>query len=184
MTRARFARNSSFGSRISHARQDFQSPGRGTAHLGHLGGVGRLPLRQPAGGRSLLHRHSPAECHGTAAYRPCPQQQPAGHSGPLRAHARQGCAVAARHRPCRHRHSTDRRAPIGRTADEPPRFGAREIPGRSVDVEGGIRRRHCRAAAPAGRLGRLEPRALHHGRGALTRRHQGVCRALPPGPDL
>ena len=66
----------------------------------------------------------------------------------------------------------------------PHRPGPREIPGRSVEVESRIRRRHRRAAAPAGRQRRLEPRTLHHGRGAVARRHQSVRRALPPGPDL
>ena len=50
-----------------------------------------------------------------------------------------------------------------------PGPGPREIPGRSLEVEGRIRRRHRRAAASAGRLRRLEPRTLHHGRGADPR---------------
>ena len=129
---------------------------------------GAFKPRPPPGRRALLHRDPAAQCHRAAAYRPRPQQHPAGHPGPLRAHARQGCAVAAGHRPCRHRHPADRRAPAGRTADEPHRPGPREIPGRSVEVEGRIRRRHCRAAAPAGRQRRLEPRTLHHGRGAVA----------------
>ena len=60
-------------------------------------------------------------------------------------------------------------------------LGPREIPGRSLEVEGRIRRRHRRAAAPAGRIRRLVARTLHHGRGASPRRHQGVRRALSPG---
>ena len=49
---------------------------------------------------------------------------------------------------------------------------------KSVEVEGRVRRRHCRTAAPAGRLLRLGARTLHHGRGPVPRRHQGVRRTL------
>ena len=60
----------------------------------------------------------------------------------------------------------------------------RGVPGQGLGVEGLFRRHHHRPAAPAGRLGRLEPRALHHGRGPGQGRAQGVRRSLPPGPDL
>ena len=40
----------------------------------------------------------------------------------------------------------DRRAPAGRAADEPHRAGPREIPGRSLEVERRIRRRHRRSS--------------------------------------
>ncbi len=149
---------------------------------------GRRPARSmPAAVPSaepFCHRDPAAQCHRAAAYRPRPQQHAAGHAGALRAHARQGRAVAAGHRPCRHRHPADRRAPAGRAADEPRRPGPREIPGEvwkwKAESGGAIVEQLRRLGAQR----RLEPRTLHHGRGAVPRRHQGLCRTLPPGPDL
>ncbi len=43
----------------------------------------------------------------------------------------------------------------------------RGVPGQGLGMEGLLRRHHHRPAAPAGRLVRLEPRALHHGRGPV-----------------
>ena len=45
----------------------------------------------------------------------------------------------------------------------------------------GIWRPHQPPAAPPGRQLRLEPRALHHGRGLQPRRARGVCQALRKG---
>ena len=51
-------------------------------------------------------------------------------------------------------------------------------------MEGGIGRHHHQPAQAARRLLRLVARALHHGRGAVARRAQGVRRALQRGADL
>ena len=45
----------------------------------------------------------------------------------------------------------------------------RGVPGQGLGVEGLFGRHHHRPAAPARRLVRLEPRALHHGRGPVAR---------------
>ena len=76
------------------------------------------------------------------------------------------------------------------------RPGGRQAPGQrdhhrprrlrreGLGVEGGIRRHHHAPAAPARRLARLAARALHHGRGPLARRAQGLRRSPQAGPDL
>ena len=63
-------------------------------------------------------------------------------------------------------------------------MGRREVPGAGLGLEGGIRRHHRQPAQAARRFVRLVARALHHGRGAVARRHQGVRAALQRGPDL
>ncbi len=165
----------------------YQPSDVGAAHLAGLGTGAGVP-RRPARSRrceALLHRHSAAERHRLAAYGPCAQQYPAGHPVPLRAHARQGRAVAARHRPCRHRHPDGGRAPVdGAPGARPPRHGPREVPRAGLGVEGRIGRHHHQPAQAARRLLRLVARALHHGRGPVAGRAQGVRRALPRRADL
>ena len=68
---------------------------------------------------------------------------------------------------------TDRRT-MGREAFLEARLG----------MEGGIGRRHLAAAAAAGRVLRLVARALHHGRGPVARRAQGLRAALQGRADL
>ena len=63
-------------------------------------------------------------------------------------------------------------------------IGPREIPRKGLGVEGRVRRHDPEPAQAARRLMRLVARALHHGRGALEGRAQGLRRALPAGPDL
>ena len=60
----------------------------------------------------------------------------------------------------------------------------REIPREGLGMEGRVRRHHHQPAQAARRLVRLVARALHHGRGAVAGRAQGLRRALPEGPDL
>ena len=69
-------------------------------------------------------------------------------------------------------------------ADPSPRTRPRGIRQARLGVEGRIRRHASRPAAAPRRLLRLVARALHHGRGPVPRRPQGVRRSLRPGPDL
>ena len=151
------------------------------AHLGGLGAGFGLSGRPPRPRRrdTLLYRDPAAERHRLPAYGPCAQQHAAGHAVPVRAHARARCAVAGRHRPCRDRHPDGGRAAIdGAPGTQPPRHGAREIPGTGLGLEGRIRRHHHQSAQAAWRIVRLVARALHHGRGAVARGSQGFRRAL------
>ena len=135
--------------------------------------------------RALRNRHPAAQRDGLAALGACAQQHAAGRALPLRAHARQGRAVAAGHGPRRHRHADGGRAPAdGAPAARPAHAGAREVHREGVGVEGRERRRHHQPAQTPRRLLRLEPRALHHGRGAVAGRPQGVRRSLQRGADL
>ncbi len=140
---------------------------------------------QRAAGASLRHRHPAAQRHRLAPYGARPQQHAAGHPRPLRAHARARRAVAARHRPCRHRHPDGGRAPIdGAPGAEPPRHGARGIHQARLAVEGRVGQHHRRPAEAARLLVRLVAAPLHHGRGPVARRAQGLRRALPRRPHL
>ncbi len=67
---------------------------------------------------------------------------------------------------------------------EPPGHGPRGLRRTHLGMEGAVGRDHRQPAAPAGRLLRLEPRALHPGRGPVRRRAQGVRHPAPPGADL
>ena len=128
---------------------------------------------------ALLHRHPAAQRDGLAAHRACAQQHAAGRALPLRAHARQGRAVAAGHRPRRHRHADRRRAPAdGAAGARPPQDRPREVPREGLGVEGRERRHHHQPAASASAPPATGPRALHHGRGPVEGRPQGVRRSL------
>ena len=164
-----------------HAREDLPARRHRGAHPRRLDEGRRLQGR-PAGarqGRALLHRHPAAQRDGLAAHGACAQQHAAGRAVPLRAHARQGRAVAAGHGPRRHRHAARRRAADdGAAGARPPQDRPREVPREGVGVEGRERRHHRQPAEAAGRLVRLEPRALHDGRGPVEGRPQGVRRSL------
>ena len=56
-------------------------------------------------------------------------------------------------------------------------LGRDKVPGRSLAVEGGIRRRHRQSVEAARRLLRLVARALHHGRGPVARGREGLRRS-------
>ena len=130
-------------------------------------------------GAALLHRHPAAQRDGLAAHGACAEQHAAGRALPLRAHARQGRALAAGHRSRRHRDADGGRAPAdGAAGAEPARAGAREVRREGVGVEGGERLGDPQPVEAPRRLVRLEPRALHHGRGSVEGRAQGVRRSL------
>ena len=94
-------------------------------------------------------------------------------------------ALAARHRPCRHRDPDGGRAPArAPAATEPPRDRPRGVRRRVWEWKARVGRHASPADAAAGRLCRLEPRALHHGRGPEPRRAPGLRRPPPGGPDL
>jgi valyl-tRNA synthetase len=61
---------------------------------------------------------------------------------------------------------------------QPQGARAREIHRAGLEMERGKRRDHHRSAQAAGRELRLEPDALHHGRGAFARGARGVRQAL------
>ncbi len=65
-----------------------------------------------------------------------------------------------------------------------PRARPRGVHRAGVAVEGGVGRHHHPPAPLARRLPRLEPRALHHGRGPVGRGAQGLRRAPPGRADL
>jgi valyl-tRNA synthetase len=72
------------------------------------------------------------------------------------------------HRPRGHRHPDGGGAPARRSRQpEPPRHGPRGLRRQGLGVEGQVGRRDRQPAAPPGRLLRLEPRALHPGRGPV-----------------
>ena len=130
---------------------------------------------------ALRHRHPAAQRDRLAAYGSRAQQHAAGHARPLRAHARPRRAVAAWHGSCRHRHADGGRAAIdgapgARTAAT---LGRDEFVAPRLAMEGGVRRPDHQSAEAARRLLRLVARALHHGRGTVPRRAQGVRRSLP-----
>ena len=93
-------------------------------------------------------------------------------------------AVDARHRPRRDRHPERGRAQAGPGRHGPARPRPRALHRRGVDVARGLRQRDHQPAQAARRLLRLGARALHHGRGPLARRAQGLRGALPRGADL
>ena len=129
---------------------------------------------------SLRHRHPAAERDRLAAYGSRAQQHAAGRARPLRAHARPRRAVAAWDGSRRHRHADGGRAAIdGAPGAEPPRPRPRGVRRARLAVEGRVRRADHQSAEAARRLLRLVARALHHGRGAVARRAQGVRRSLP-----
>ncbi len=143
---------------------------------------------RPAGtrqGQALLHRDPATQRDGIAAYGARAQQHAAGHPVPFRAHARPRRALAARHRPRRHRDpARGRAADDGAAGARPAHDRPREVPGEGVGVEGRERRHHHQSAQAARGLLRLGPRALHHGRGAVEGRDQGLRRSLRGRADL
>ena len=66
----------------------------------------------------------------------------------------------------------------------PARPGPGEVRRAGLAVEGRVRRRDPGPDAPARRLGRLGPRALHHGRGPVPGRPDDLQAALRRRPDL
>ncbi len=133
----------------------------------------------------LFDRHSAAQCHRHPAPRPCPEQRAAGHPRPPRAAGGQGSAVAARHRPRRHRHPGEGRARVARNrGQDPPRPRPRRVPQARLGFQGQTRRHHHQAAQAPRLLVRLEPRALHHGRGLLEVGEPGLRRAVQTRPHL
>ena len=87
-------------------------------------------------------------------------------------------AVAARHRPCRHRDRDRRRQPARRAADQQARSRPRQVHRAGLGMEGGIGRHDHPPAAPARRVARLEPRALHDGSRPRRRRCAGCSCTL------
>ncbi len=167
--------------------QDLRSRRRRGAHRRRMGGGAGLPGRppRPRRRRALQHHDPAAERDGLAAYGPRPQQHAPGRARPLRAPARQGRAVAARHGPRRHRHPDGSGAPPRRAAAaRPAQLGPAGIRPPGLGVEGGIRRHHRQPAQAARRLLRLVAGALHHGRGPVEGRPEGLRRPARAGPDL
>ena len=164
--------------------------------LPRVGAERRIPCASGIAEAAVLHRHPAAQRHRQPAHGPCPRQHAAGRADPLAAHEGRRRAVAARHRPCRHRHPDGRGAQpragghrarrrgrsTGRRQQEAAQ--SRRVPGQGLGMEGPFRRHHHQPAAPARRLVRLEPRALHHGRGPVGRRPEGVRRPLQGRADL
>ena len=154
-----------------------------------MGGGESFPRRcraqKESEGKAVFHRDPAAERDGLAAYGPRAQQHAAGCAGALRADARARRALATGNGPRRHRDAKPGRAAApGEAGARPARAWPRGVPEARLGLEGAFGRHHRQPAQAAGRVLRLEPRALHHGRGAVARRHQGVRRALPGRPDL
>ena len=142
---------------------------------------------QPGGSSGLAavrHGHPAAQRHGAAAHRPRLRPHGRGHPGPLAADAGAPRAVAAGDRPRGHRDADGRRAPAREGWGPAARSRPREVHRARVGVAPRIRRHDPRPAAPARLLARLEPPALHDGRGSLARRAARVRAALPGRPDL
>ena len=127
--------------------------------------------RPQAQGQALHHRHPAAQRHRLAAHGPCARQHDPGHAVPLRAHARARTCCGSR-------------APT--MPASPRRWWSsaslleRQQADRRDDRPRGLRRARCGSGRPRvggtiisqlRRLGaslRLEPRALHHGRGPVA----------------
>ena len=149
--------------------------------LGRKPPVRRRGAKRPAG---LLDRHPAAQRHRRSAHGPRPEQHPAGHPLPLPPPVRGQRAVDARHRPRRDRHPERGRAQAGPGRHGPARPRPRALHRRGLEVARGLRQRDHQPAQAARGLLRLGARALHHGRGPLARRAQGLRGALPRWADL
>ena len=161
-------------------------PSRGCMRAGRTPAPSARNRRSRATRRAtLLHGHPAAQRHRLAAHRPCAEQHAAGRARPLPPHEGRRGPVAAGHRPRRHRHPDGGGAPARRRGQHlPPRHGPRRVRRAGLEVEGAVRRDHHRPAPPARRLVRLEPRALHPGRGPVGGGAQGVRRAVQQRADL
>ena len=141
--------------------------------------------RRPGQRQAALHDHdAAAERDRQPAYGARADLHVAGHPDPLRADARPRRAVAARHRPCRHRHRDRRLQPARRAADRQARARPRRIHRARLGMEGRVGRHDHPPAAPARRLARLEPRALHDGCRAVGGGAPRLRHALPRRADL
>ena len=130
--------------------------------------------------KPYYHRHAASQRHRPAAHGPRARRDAAGHPDPLssacRATPRCGCPAPTT--PASPPRSRSRRSSRkeGMTQLRP---GPREVPrarlGRGSEKYGG---RIIEQQQEARRLLRLEPRALHDGRGLLQGRARGLLRAV------
>ena len=137
---------------------------RGQA-LPRMGGE-RILHGAPRGGqKALYHRNAAAKHNRPAAHGSRAGRDAAGRAHALSSHEGRSHAVAARHRSRLDRdRGKDRRPAEGRgpdqAADRP-----RGIPQARLGLEEEVCRPHNPSAAQAGRVLRLDPPALHDGRG-------------------
>lgn len=157
--------------------------GRGAA-VRALGGAGLLRGGREEREAAVHDRHPAAERHGQPAPRARLPAHADGRADSAQAHAGLRVAVAAGHGPRGHRHPERRRARTRQGGQVPPRPGPGGVRRARLAVEGRVRRQDPRPDAPARRRRRLEPRALHHGRGPVPGRPDHLQAALRRRVDL
>ena len=128
--------------------------------------------------------HAAAERHRQPPHGPRARPHPHGRADPAPPHAGLRGAVAARHGPRRHRHPERGRARARRRGQVPPRPGPRGVRRAGLGVEGRVRRQDPRPDAAPRRRRRLDPRAVHHGRGPVQGRPDDLQAAVRGRPDL
>ena len=145
---------------------------------------GLLQSRSRARGQSLLGRDSTAEYHGPAPSRPCAQRLAAGHHRARAPDAGLQHAVAARHRSRRNRDAKRGREGPCEGWQGPSSARPRCIRRSRLAMARDVRRSNHEPVAQAGRVMRLEPRALHAGPGSFARGDESLCRSLQQGSHL
>ena len=143
-----------------------------------------LQGRSRARGQSLFGRDSAAERHRSAPSRPRAQRLAAGHHRARAPDAGLQHAVAARHRSRRNRDAKRGREGPREGGQGPSSARPRRIHRARLAMARDLRRSNPQPVAPAWRVMRLEPRALHAGRGPFARRDESLRRSLQPGPHL
>ena len=149
-----------------------------------LGGGRLVPSRGQPRRRAVLHRDPAAQRHRLAAHGPRLRALADRRHHPPEADAGLRRPLAAGHRPRRHRHPERGRAGAGQGGPRPPRDRPRGLRRAGLGLEGRAGRPHHPADAEDGLVVRLEPRALHDGRGLLPGRPGRLRAALRRGPHL
>ena len=164
--------------------QGVQPAGHRGRALPRVGGVRRLQGTPRGGQKAVYHRDAPAQHHRSAAHGPRHGRRAAGQPDPLPPHEGRSDALAAGHRPRLHRHGGQDRGGDAQGGPDQGGRGPRGLPRARMGLEERVRRTHRAPDPPHGQQLRLEPRALHHGRGLLEGRHRGVQPPVRKGPHL
>jgi len=140
--------------------------------------------RAESGRRAVLHGDSAAERHRRSSHRTRARLHAARRRRAVEKDAGPRHPVAAGDRPRGDRHAGGGRARAGPGRHDAPRPRARGIRAAGVGLEGDLRGEDPRSVAAARCVGRLEPRAVHAGRGSVPRGPSGFRPAVPGGTGL
>ena len=147
--------------------------------------VEKRALQVEARWSRTLHRSHPApQRHRYSAHGAHVEQHDTRHSRTPGPHGGQERLLGTRHRPRLDCHRSQSGEQTRRPGYQEERPHPRGVPQICLGVERGARRHHPQAAAEAGCLVRLGPHRLHHGRGSLQERAEGICRPLQQGAHL